>query len=330
MSDNLPAIEFPPGTAGPLSHPTIPGVQLYIVVVTPDFAKMALKRNSDNQRNKSKPSTNMYADDMNNDYWTFLGDPLRFNVAGEFIDGQHRAEAVIRSGKSQTMVIITGLSKNAMRQVDTGRKRSYADTVRMVRDCPSHVHVSALITGIWHWYHGSYGDKNTPRLRSAVYADRRPSNAQLDGMYDLLLEKELDPVVSVREAGRIKQRIVSRCPLTAISIVHMLLGHIDPYGRDSFFTDLYSMDASKNMSSEYPPNLLRERMMRSADGRVADIMTRSQWIHLMVQAYNTWAAGQTLGRLQKPSLPVKPESWAYPSGMEEVATMEAVSGAEAA
>jgi hypothetical protein len=333
MSDKYPAIVFPAGSTGPLTHHSIPGVEIWLVVVTPEFSEYILKRNSENQRNQSKPSTNTYASDMDNDFWAFLGDPIRFDIDGVLVDGQHRAKAVIRSGKPQTMAIVLGLDRKAMRQIDTGRKRSYADTIRMDRDVPNHVGVAATIAAMWYWYSGSYGDKNVPRLRNTVYSDRRPSNAQLDRIYDLLLDNELDPVASVREAMRIKQRIISRCPLTAISVAHMLLGHIDPYTRDTFFTDVYSMDASKNTSAEYPPNLLRDRMMRSAEGNTpsaSDTMTRAQWLHLWISAYNGWAAGKTMGNLRKPSIPVKPESWAYPDGMKEVATLEAADGTEAA
>lgn len=328
MSEKFPPIVFPVGTAGPLTHDNLPDIKIYIVPVGPEFSEMALARNSDKQRNESKPTVNTYTADMDSDFWKFLGDPIRFDQDGRLIDGQHRAKAAIKSGTTQLMVVITGFDKTAMRHVDAGRKRSYADTLSM-REIGNHVYVAALISAMWYWYRGSYGDKNVPRLRNVTYSDNRPSNAQLDQMYDLLLDKELDPVPSVREALRMKARIQSRCPITAISVMHMLLGHIDPFNRDEFFAHVIDMDTSKNTSSEYPPNLLRARMQRSAEGR-PELLTRSQWIHMWVHAYNAWTQGKTMSVLRPPNIPVKPESWANPAGLEEVAGLGEIASGEVA
>jgi len=322
MSETVtpPPIIWPADTVGPLTHPQLPGMELRIATVGPDLAREFYDRSIKTQRNLSVSVEKTYAQDMKTSEWAFLGDPIRLDVNGAMIDGQHRAKAVIRSGQAQLIVVITGLAEGVMRYVDMGRRRSYADTLKM-REVPNHMQVAALINGMFSWYHGSYGEKNVPRLRNSTYQDMRASNAQLDNLYDLLLDKELDPLASVQAAARVKAHIMSSCQLTALSVAHMLLGHIDPYSRDTFFAYVTSSDASENTTSEFPPNLLRDKMMRSKQGR-PDELTRAQWLHMIFTAYNAWAAGKSLGRLQPPTIPVKPESWAYPFGLPEVAGTE--------
>lgn len=316
----FPPIEWPADAVGPLTYPDLPGMELRIVRVGPELAQVFLDQSIKAQRNVSIPTERTYSNDMKLDFWKFLGDPIRVDVNGATVDGQHRAKAIVRSGEPQIFVVITGLEEGAMKYVDMGRRRSYADTLRM-REIPSHMHVAALVNGMWYWYGGSYGDKNVPRLRTFTHSDTRPSNARLDAMYDVLLDRELDPVASVNAAHRMKFNIMSRCPLTAISVAHMILGHIDPYNRDTFFSYVMSTDASNDLTSEFPPNMLRDKMRRSAEGK-PDGWSRAQWLHMIFKAYNAWVAGETIGKLQPPTVPVKPESWAYPQGLVEVAGNE--------
>lgn len=319
-AEKFPPIEWPADAAGPLTHPELPGMELRIVLVTPKLAELFLDYSIKKQRNISPPTERTYASDMKTGFWAFLGDPIRIDVNGAVVDGQHRATAIIRSGKSQLIVVICGLAEGAMRFVDTGRKRSYADVLKM-REVTNHMGVAAVVSAMFAWYNGSYGERNTPRLRSTDYNDARPSNAQLDAMYDLLMDKEIDPLASVQAAQRVKFHIMSTCPGSALAVAHVLLGLIDPYSRDTFFAYVLNSEVSENASSEFPPNMLRDKMIRSKQGR-PDYLTRAQWLHMIITAYNAWTQGRTIGRLLPPGIPIKPESWAYPHGLAEVAGSE--------
>jgi hypothetical protein len=324
MSDaeKFPPIEWPADSEGPLTHPDLPYMELRIVRVTPDIAQTLLDHSIKKQRNISPPTERTYANDMRTGFWAFLGDPIRIDINGAVVDGQHRATAIIRSGKAQLIVIITGLAEGVMRYVDTGRKRTYADTLKM-REIANHLGVATVVSAMFSWYNGSYGEKNTPRLHGADYNDARASNAQLDAVYDLLMDKEIDPLASVQAAERVKFHIMSTCPRSAISVAHVLMGLIDPYSRDTFFAYVLNSEVSQNTTSEFPPNMLRDKMIRSKQGK-PDYLTRAQWLHMIITAYNAWVQGRTIGRLLPPSTPVRPESWAYPYGLAEVAGSEEI------
>lgn len=99
-------------------------------VITPSIAREMLKRNQGN-RNVSESQVTFYANQMLNGGWLFDGQPIRFNNNGRLLDGQHRLNAIIESGTPQTFLIITGISSEAFKVMDTGKNRSSMDVFKI-------------------------------------------------------------------------------------------------------------------------------------------------------------------------------------------------------
>lgn len=112
-----------------MSDPILPGlVSTQIVTVTPDIARQWLARNTRNRR-VAPGAVQKYARDMAEGRWQFAADPIRFDIDGNMIDGQHRTHAVAQqpAGFSVQMLVVTGLPRESQSVMDQGKKRSGTD-----------------------------------------------------------------------------------------------------------------------------------------------------------------------------------------------------------
>jgi len=59
--------------------------------------------------------------------WKLTGESIKFNTKGELIDGQHRLEAVIETGKSIQILVCRNVPDEAFMELDTGGTRTPSD-----------------------------------------------------------------------------------------------------------------------------------------------------------------------------------------------------------
>lgn len=99
-------------------------------VVTPEIAAEWLKANTANRKISAK-SKSQYARDMASGNWRVTGDPIRFDINGKLIDGQHRLKACVDSGVNFTTAVLYGLQPSDQIVIDTVRPRSAHDVLAM-------------------------------------------------------------------------------------------------------------------------------------------------------------------------------------------------------
>lgn len=123
----------PDGTAASQTAAVLPGFGLTAVweYVTPQLAQLYLSKNFKRNRRHMPSVSKGYRDNMTGGTWEVTGDPLRFNVDGELVDGQHRLQAIIDSGIPQWCLIVRGVSHRAVRAIDRGRGRSLAHALQI-------------------------------------------------------------------------------------------------------------------------------------------------------------------------------------------------------
>jgi hypothetical protein len=104
------------------------GLTVEEVLVTPELAKTWVELNHPDNRHWRQGRSAKYAADMSQNRWeeaTHQG--IAFDEEGYLVDGRHRLEAVIMSGKSVRMLVFHGLSLKAMAATDRHLARSVAD-----------------------------------------------------------------------------------------------------------------------------------------------------------------------------------------------------------
>ena len=97
-----------------------------IELITPQIAEQYLAKNSNNYRRLYKATVDQYASEMINGEWIFNGEAIKFNKSGKLVDGQHRLSAIVKSGCSVPMVVITDVNDD-VNTFDIGKTRSVSD-----------------------------------------------------------------------------------------------------------------------------------------------------------------------------------------------------------
>jgi len=90
------------------------------------------------------------------------------------LDGQHRLEAVVEAGKSIMILVVYGLDPGTQATIDTGRKRTTADWLKINGET-EYTTFGAVLTGIWKWNAGdrmfNTNPKPTPLETAQLLAD---------------------------------------------------------------------------------------------------------------------------------------------------------------
>lgn len=96
-------------------------------LINPDMARDILDNNNTSNRKMAQNKINIYSSDLMDGKWAVTHQGIAFYIDGVLADGQHRLEAVVRTGVSALMLVVCGLSYESAIFIDEGKKRSVAD-----------------------------------------------------------------------------------------------------------------------------------------------------------------------------------------------------------
>ncbi|WP_256788589.1 hypothetical protein [Frankia sp. AvcI1] len=135
-----------------------------IKVVTPALAAYWLGERNIHNRTASSYRQAGYSSEMIRGEWKFNGDPLRFDVNGVLLDGQHRLQAIARSGVALPYVIVVGLAPEAQETMDLGAKRTIGNILQLqgVGD-PNNIAATAQLC--WGYTNNTLGRRTTTLRR---------------------------------------------------------------------------------------------------------------------------------------------------------------------
>lgn len=109
---------------------TTPAKTVELVLVTPEMAAEWLVLNADNNRSCKTRQVDLYASYMKKGTWNSDNCAITFDAEGNLIDGQHRLQAVFKSGQAQEFIVGRNWPRSAMVTLDMGKGRTFTD--RMV------------------------------------------------------------------------------------------------------------------------------------------------------------------------------------------------------
>jgi len=278
------------------THPDLPGVEVYLIEVTADLAHELLEMNISGQRSLSQSAVERYATDMASYDWIFNGAAILISNENKLIDGQHRLNAIVESGTPQVLLIVRGVSTEAMQTVDTNRRRSYADTLKM-KKIKNHTVVAALNTRVWYWFHGNYGTRGVGRIANPQHLSATPSNAQKDfwmgkiqAAYGVTMEAAAAHGVKAYAA---RPGISS----STYALAWVLMSGIDKDLREGFFHELLVESASSKTG--YPIVALTNRLARLKKRETLDHVEQ---LDAIWTTYNAWVKNAKLDTIVRPRL----------------------------
>ena len=243
-----------------------------VVDVTPKMAKQLLDKNTHN-RPIRQSRVDRYTKDMLEGLWVQCGDTVCVSETGVLLNGQHRLLAVVASGVTIRMILVTGIADDAFPFMDGGVPRSGADALSIEgrKNCNT---LSAAAKLVKAYTNGKWREADNPSNHAIV---------EMVGEY-----------VGLEESARVAASMKFLAGASGLCAAHYLVSRKDKDGADAFFEYLKT---GAGMTATDPIHLLRDRLLREKammDKKLPAMLV----VALIVKTWNLTRSGKTLGRLQ--------------------------------
>jgi hypothetical protein len=125
----------------------IEGVVSKVQLVDPSIAAEILRYNAGN-RKIDRATVEIYAAAMKRGEWKLSHQGIAVDEHGVLLDGQHRLEAILKSGVTIPMLVVRGVDRASFSVVDTGKRRSATDSLRTL-GVPDVNHLAAALRYVY-------------------------------------------------------------------------------------------------------------------------------------------------------------------------------------
>ena len=254
-------------------------------LVTPEIAAAMLERN-DMNRSVSTLQVERYAQAMAAGEWRENGQTITCAEDGMLLDGQHRLQAVIKSGVPIRFLIVRNVPKQAMSTIDTGSVRTLAHVLGIKGVV--NPRYAASITRLLYVHDIADGEM---RLGNCKESQR---NALLEGFYDSN-KAIIDRAAAV--AGGKHHFVISH-----LGLCYVLFARKSPCKADEFFILLKT---GENLTTGHPVLSLRTKLI---DNRLQrQKFTVRETVAFYIKAWNAFVKGKTLSNFRWSSSEPLPE-----------------------
>jgi hypothetical protein len=106
------------------------GLTFGIEMITPEMARTWLDRGGAN-RKKSERSVIALVTAIQMGEWKVTGETIQLDAEGKVRNGQHRLEAIYRSGIACYALVVRGVQEDAFDVIDTGKSRNAANVLEI-------------------------------------------------------------------------------------------------------------------------------------------------------------------------------------------------------
>ena len=252
--------------------------------ITPTLAASWLKKNINNRSYNDHHAVAM-SRDFKNGKAVENGESIKFDTDDRLIDGQHRLHAILKSGITLKMIVVTGLdtTPGVQNSIDIGRKRSFGDQLHIAGyhngDNLAGA-ISFLISFERGIVTGGGGTRPTPFEKWRYLLDHPD------------VETSLSTILSYR-----KKCTASTRSLLTPSSAAGLHYHFKDAGvelADEFFERLAT---GENMRKTHPVMVLRERLIQNALSTHQKLSTKAA-IAITIKAWNSFVGGKQIKSLR--------------------------------
>lgn len=251
-----------------------------VTVVTRRMAQRWLANNIPNNRPISQSTIDAYARDMDAGAWDLNGESIKLDREGRLFDGQQRMLALLQSSQpSITVVVVSGLDPTAVRTVDIGRPRRFADQLRIEESVQIGV-VAAVVRRCMYWEGGYRATmKHAPRLSHP----------------EMLTRYRKDPEQFIEAGRRGQDAARARLgPAWVPGLLYFLVHQLDTESTHIFFDHLMS---GANLPEASPILTLR--------GRLHELPARTERysavekLYIYILAWNAWRNDETVYQFRR-------------------------------
>ncbi len=293
-ADATPTFDAADILGGQDDHLKYGDVTIGLVEITQEIAADWLDRYNTHNRNEIESAISGHARDMLAGDWLFIGDTIRFSTRPDgsvyLADGQNRLEGIKKSGVTQTYIVVTGLDSDAQTVMDTGRARTFANTLSL-EDAPdgepwSDVNrLGALVRRAF--LYDTYG-KTT---RGGGF--KTPTKPELRKFLTVHAARFRDALTVVQAAATVVPKL-GKSP-TMIGAAYFILSRKDQEAAVLFFREMIIKGFGLN--DTHPVTHLRRRYGNEGIHAIDD----DEAFRLTFAAWNKWRKNEKLERtLQVP------------------------------
>lgn len=260
------------------------------VFVTPELAVSWLALNIDNNRNVRKSRINGYVRDIQSDRWVVTGEAIKFDTAGRLVDGQNRCQAIVAAGKGAWVLVVRGISEDALVVLDSGSARNAGDML--------------VITGL-----ADRADAKDvgaiARLYSAYQAgDVKHAASNLGGSTGITKSELADAVLAIPDiefAARHARGMYRylRLPVSALGVAFLEFSKLDVDDTAEFFNRI--RDGIQNGPGD-PFLTLARRVSNDLQAGASRRIVPGQALFYLFRTWNAFREGEQLVKLQIGSL----------------------------
>ncbi len=248
-----------------------------IMTITPDMAKLFLRKNSDNRQLMIR-TIQVYADAMLRGEWLFSPDAICFDTEGVLMNGQHRLNAVIRADVPQEFLVVTGAPHESFKIMDIGRKRKLADVLH-IKGLSYTTNTAAALVILYHWVNSNF--------KGVDNAGNRPSSTQILTLLDDY--EEIVEYAKIFYSLQWKNQIL--IPATGTACLYILAQRDKDYALE-FFNKLYS---GANLNENSPILALRNQQMALRMNRVRQ--TKREQLVSIFKCWNAFVKVETMSKV---------------------------------
>ena len=271
----------------PIIYPELdPKIVVKTVMVDPEMARDILKRSRYN-RAISQSTVNRYVRDMRALDWVFNGQAVIFNGSPEdregeleLLNGGHRLTAVMQGNVTVPLLFVSGITPAAIRTMDTGRARSFAQMLSI--DGETSPEVLAALIATLHNYR-EHGDWRGRKYSTSV-------------LYKTLAREGQRARDVAKERNHKNQGKLSKGLLATLDY---LFGELNPIQSKEFCDALRD---GINLDKDDPRHAAREWLIRTSDD---DEYNSEDVAWVLIEAWNRFRAGEKWSKVRVPG--AKPE-----------------------
>jgi hypothetical protein len=224
---------------------------------------------------------------MNTNKFDELADPIHISNTGKLINGHHRLQGVVKTGKSYTLLIVRGLPDSAFSNIDQIKARTGYDTLQ--------------VSGYVNYRELAPIMKCIIRLQKRVYQPITPSNYEIKIAADIHGESLKQ---YIKDARTTIDRI-GYVPTAPVAALYYIYGTADKEKYDQFIEGLNFNRGIVNhaVDVKHPITVLEKKIRAEAGKLTASIVAKNKgvtpsqyslyyaWFH---KAWENFITGKTM------------------------------------
>jgi hypothetical protein len=251
-------------------------MDIEIKVITPIEAAKILQHNNPKNRNIQTNRVARYVREMLNGRWTENGDPIRFDIHGDLIDGQHRLSAVVGASMQQSFLVVKNVEHDAIYTIATGKTRNAGDILAIDSEvAPKRAQTFASALKTFSSYRGN----------GMITTFSKMNNADVSAAYqehDVLITEAADWLLPLLTGQ------VNLMPRGSLLALAMIFSELCENSAQEFMGDVIT---GSNLSDNSPQKNLRELLLKAKMKTIK--RTGEEKLNTFIKAWNSYRGGRT-------------------------------------